>query len=131
MQTHGSGPIRGRRQAAILMMHSFPLLFTDTVARKVMTIPGTIAKPVIAYFSLVTEIAYNAGTTNVLGIGSTIAATEIATGAMPAAGVFGGEVPAIFTSVGDIYIKYSSTGTAPTTGRGYVLVRMAELNSSH
>jgi hypothetical protein len=121
------------RQTQYQMPHSLRKLvnFNDAgVASGVLvgTVPaGAIITSVIVNIATV----FNAGTTNVLTVGTTGTGTDLMTSTEAAAGVQGQKSAAAYKSTTaanpvandqDIFVAYSSTGTTPTAGVASVLV---------
>jgi hypothetical protein len=78
--------------------------------------------------------AFNAVTTNVVNVGTTTTGAEVAASAQVIAGTPGVKKPTAFYSLGvmaadtDIWVSYTQTGTAATTGVGYVIVNYVPNN---
>jgi hypothetical protein len=92
------------------------------------TVPaGAIITSVIVQIATV----FNAGTTNVLQVGTTATGSELLTSTEAAAGTQGQKAAATFKTTTasnplaadqNIWVNYAQTGTAATTGVAYVLV---------
>jgi hypothetical protein len=92
------------------------------------TIPaGAIITAVIVQIATV----FNAATTNVLTVGTTGTGTDLMTSAEAVAGTQGQKTAAAFKATTasnpvandqDIFVAYTQTGTAATTGAAYVLI---------
>lgn len=121
------------RQTQFQMPHSLRKLvnYNDAgVAAGVLV--GTIpAGSIIS--SVIVEIAtlFNAGTTNVLTVGTTGTGTDLMTSAETISGTIGQKAAATYKGTTaaapvavdtDIFVAYAQTGTAATTGVAYVLI---------
>lgn len=77
---------------------------------------------------------FNAATTNVVNVGTTTTGAEVAATAQVLPGAAGVKKPTAFYSLGimaadtDIWVSYTQTGTAATTGVGYVVVQFVPNN---
>ena len=121
------------RQTQYQMPHSLRKLvnFNDAgVAAGVLV--GTIPAGAIIT-SVIVEVAtaFNAATTNVLTVGTTGTGTDLMTSAETISGTIGQKAAATYKGTAaaapvandtDIFVAYSQTGTAATTGVAYVLV---------
>ena len=78
--------------------------------------------------------AFNAVSTNVINVGTTTVGAEVAASAQVIAGTPGVKKPTAYYSLGvmaadtDIWVSYTQTGTAATTGIGYVIVQYVPNN---
>lgn len=121
-----------KRQGSASVVHTYPVQFDTTgIASgvKVDTIKASATSPVQVEVSCQVITAFNAGTTNVLTAGTDSTATqwlgagditEGTPGFYPAANAV---AKFRLTSDTDIYIKYTQTGTAATTGSAVVIVK--------
>lgn len=131
-----TGSIYGNRQGCLPVWHTYPVAYNTTgisSAILVDTIKASTANPVIVNVQCSVNTAFNAGTTNVLTVGTSTTAnewlaagdiTEGTPGFYPASNAV-----AKFRLTADtkIYVKYTQTGTAATTGAATVIVStMAE-----
>jgi hypothetical protein len=121
------------RQTQYQMPHSLRKLvnFNDTgVASGVLV--GTIPAGAIVT-AVVVEVAtgFNAGTTNVLTVGTTGTGTDLMTSAEAIAGTIGQKTAATYKGTAaaapvandqDIFVAYTQTGTVATAGVAYVLI---------
>jgi len=121
------------RQTQYQMPHSLRKMVTFNDAgiaagNLVGTVPaGSIITSVIVQIATV----FNAGTTNVLTVGTTGTGTDLMTSAEAIAGTQGQKAGAAFKATTasnplandtDVFVAYAQTGTAATTGVGYVIV---------
>lgn len=97
------------------------------------TIRASATKPVLLEFFAEVTTVFNAVSTNVLTVGSDTTATQFLGAADITEGTLG-FYPAANATVKkrivadtDIYIKYTQTGTAATTGAALIYVRVTEL----
>lgn len=133
MSTNITGNTYGDlRQAGIVVAHTYPVNFNTTgVASAILvdTIRATTDKPVQVEVSAQVVTAFNAVTTNVLTAGTSATATEWLGAADITEGT-PGYYPASnavnkfrLTADTPIYVKYTQTGTAATTGAAIILVK--------
>jgi hypothetical protein len=77
---------------------------------------------------------FNAATTNVMNVGTTGTGAEVATSAVIIAGTAGVKKGVAFYSLGimaadtDIWVSYTQTGTAATTGVAYIVIQYVPNN---
>lgn len=127
-----TGNIQGTRQGSAVVTHSYPISF-DTLGIssgvKVDTIEASAFAPVQVEVSLQVITAFNAVTTNVLTAGTNSTATQWLGSGDVTEGT-PGYYPASnavakfrLTADTDIYVKYTQTGTAATTGAAVLIVR--------
>lgn len=91
---------------------------------------GTLpAGAIIAYEAAVmVSTAFDAGTTNVLVVGTTVGGTDVVTAAVSLSGATGTKRMSTADSLGpmaadtDIWVQYTQTGTAATVGTAYILI---------
>jgi hypothetical protein len=90
---------------------------------------GTLpAGAIITDVTTLIATAFNAATTNVMNVGTTTTGAEVGASAQILAGAAGSKKPTAYQSLGpmaadtDIWVSYTQTGTAATTGIGYVVV---------
>lgn len=90
---------------------------------------GTVpAGSIITACKVVIDTAFNAGTTNVLQVGTTATGAQIASSTDTASGTAGQKTATALNSLSavaadtDIWVNYAQTGTAATTGLAYVVV---------
>ncbi len=88
---------------------------------------GTLpAGAIIENVSALITTAFNAGTTNVINVGTTTTGAEVGASAQIIAGTPGQKKLTAFLALGvmaadqDIWVSYVPTGTAATTGVGYI-----------
>lgn len=130
--TNITGNIAGQRQGCVPVSHSYPFQFNTSgiaSAIKVDTIFASAANPVQIEVSCQVITAFNAASTNVVTAGTDTTATqwlgsgdvtEGTPGYYPASNaVFKGRL----TANTDIYVKYTQSGTAATTGSAVLLVK--------
>lgn len=88
-------------------------------AVKIYKIAASASKPKYINFQAYVDTVFNAGTTNVLTLGTTTAANEIfAAGDIDETTVGPNTSKMVkFTANTDIYAKFAQTGTAATTGK--------------
>lgn len=131
-----SSPILNGSVAALL---NFDVDFNDTdIASgvKKATIRASATAPVLLEFSAEVITAFNAASTNVLTVGSDTTAnqflgsgdiTEGTPGFYPASNA---KKSYRITADTDIYIKYTQSGTAATTGRALIYINVTPLAPS-
>lgn len=90
---------------------------------------GTLpAGAIITSVKVLIATAFNAGTTNVMNVGTTTTGGEVGATGDILAGAAGQKAPTAYTSLGamasdtDIWASYTQTGTAATAGVAYVIV---------
>lgn len=121
-----------KRQGSAAVVHTYPVQF-DTAgiasAIKVDTISAAADSPVQIEVSAQVITAFNAGTTNVLTAGTDTTAnqwlaagdiTEGTPGFYPAANAV---TKFRLTANTDVYVKYTQTGTAATTGSAVIIIK--------
>lgn len=138
MQNHTQAPTKKILYGTVNGTINFGVAFnTSGIAAGILlcTIQASVAKPVLLETMVQVQTAFNAVTTNVLTLGTDAASanqilaaadiTEGTPGFYPAgAGV--GKV--VLTANTDIYVKYTQTGTAATTGAAKVFLKMTVLD---
>lgn len=98
------------------------------------TIQASVAKPVLLDAQVEIITAFNAVTTNVLTLGTDTTANQILAAADITEGTPGfypasaGVGKVRLTANTNIYVKYTQTGTAATTGAAKVYLKMTPLN---
>ncbi|MGY2052408.1 hypothetical protein [Methylobacterium sp. JK268] len=94
-------------------------------------VPFKNAMPVGAIITgllVVVEQAFNAGTTNVLTVGSAPGGSDLATGSDTGAGTVGAKQPTTASALGRLtadtvpYVTFTSTGAAPTAGVADIVI---------
>jgi hypothetical protein len=120
------------RQGSANVVHTYPVQFNTTgIASgiKVDTIRASAAKPVQIEVSAQVITAFNAVTTNVLTAGTDTTATQWLGAADITEGT-PGFYPASnavkkfrLTADTDVYLKYTQTGTAATTGSAVIIIK--------
>lgn len=127
-----TGNIQGTRQGSAVVTHSYPIAISTvgiSSGVKVDTIEASTFAPVHVEVSMQVVTAFNAVTTNVLTAGTNSTATqwlgagdvtEGTPGYYPASNAV---FKARLTADTDIYVKYTQTGTAATTGAAVLIVR--------
>lgn len=129
---HSVGNTYGVRQGSLEIVHTYPVQYNTTgIASAVLvdTIKASVEYPVQVEVSAQVVTAFNAVTTNVLTVGTTTAATQwLASGDIDETTL--GYYPASnavakfrLTADTNIYVKYTQTGTAATTGSAIVIVK--------
>jgi hypothetical protein len=129
--TNSTGSTYGQRQGSFEVIHTYPVAYNTTgisSAVLVDTIQASTSKPVIVNVQCSVNTAFNAGTTNVLTVGTSTTANEwLAAGDINEA--VAGFYPASnavtkfrLTADTKIYVKYTQTGTAATTGAATVII---------
>jgi hypothetical protein len=126
--------------ASVLSLVTFAALFNTTgIASgvKLMTIVASPTKPVLLETFAEVIAAFNAVSTNVLTVGTDAASanqilaaadiTEGTPGFYPAANA---TVKKRLIADTDIYVKYTQTGTAATTGNALIYFRVTPLHPS-
>lgn len=114
----------------------FTVNFNDTgIASgvKKFTLQASVDKPLLLEFSAEVITAFNAVTTNVLTVGSDTTANQFLAAADITEGT-PGFYPASnanklyrITANTDIYVKYTQTGTAATTGKANIYINVTPL----
>lgn len=96
---------------------------------------GTLpAGAIITSLKVLIATAFNAGTTNVMNVGTTTTGGEVGATGDILAGAAGQKSPTAYTSLGvmaadtDIWASYTQTGTAGTAGIAYVIVAFVPNN---
>ena len=129
MDTNLTGSIKGTRHGSVIVSQSAPFTITDGTAKKIFTIKASTTIPVVAEFFMATVTAFNAGTTNKFSVGTTSAATEIINVTNPpAAAAASASTTKVLTADTDIYVQYTQSGTAATTGAGAIVAKIYTLN---
>ena len=127
--SNATGPVYGNRRASLVTRHTFPFDFSQrastTAGIQLAIIRASADKPVQVIASVQVIAAFNSGTSDTITLGTTTTATEIIPSGVTAGSP--GYYPtattrARFVVDTPIYLKYTSAGTAPTTGTGVVLV---------
>lgn len=121
-----------KRQGSASVVHTYPVQFNTTgIASgvKVDTIKASATSPVQIEASAQVITAFNAASTNVLTVGTDTTAnqwlaagdiTEGTPGFYPASNAV---TKFRLTADTDVYIKYTQTGTAATTGSAVILIK--------
>lgn len=96
---------------------------------------GTLpAGAIITDVTTLISTVFNAATTNVINVGTTPTGAEIAATAQVIPGTAGSKKPTAYQALGamaadqDVWVSFTQTGTAATTGIGYVIVSYAPNN---
>jgi hypothetical protein len=134
---HNEAPTVERLYGNVASLLNFTVNFNDSgIASGVrkFRIAGTTARPVLLEVLSQVETVFNAATTNVLTLGTDAASanqilaagdiTEGTAGFYPATGFIAKQ--RITTTV-DIYVKFTQTGTAATTGKAHFYFRLTPL----
>lgn len=137
---HISIPSSPILQGSVAALLTFSAVFgntTLTAGSKVATIRADAKNPVLLEFFAEVTTLFNGGTTNVLTVGSNAAdanqflaagdITEGTVGFYPAANA---TVKKRIVADTDIYIKYTQSGTAATTGAALIYLRVTPLAPS-
>ncbi len=132
MSANLTGNVYGERQASVHVIHTYVVNFNSTgVSSAILldTIRATTDKPVQIECSAQVVTAFNAVSTNVLTLGSTTTATEYLASGDITEGT-PGYYPASnavtkfrLTSDTPLYVKYTQSGTAATTGQAVMIVK--------
>ena len=140
-EIHSQGKVYPTRLGQEKVLHSIPIAVVPstsnlTLAAGVLALTvEAIEKPTIAEFQVVVQTAFNAGTTNVLVVGTTSGGNDIfgssditegTPGFYPANGTV---KQVLITADTPIYFTYTFTGTNPTTGVAYLLVNVFGLET--
>lgn len=127
--TNLTGNIYGQRQGCISVVHTYPFQFNTSgiaSAIKVDTIRASATNPVQAQIQCQVITAFNAGTTNVATAGTDTTANQWLSASDITEGTPGyyPTTSAKFrlTADTDIYVKYTQTGTAATTGSAVLII---------
>lgn len=134
---HNQLPTKKILYGSVAALVTFAALYnTSGIGSAVLlcTIQASAAKPVLLEASAEVITAFNAGTTNVLTLGTNTTATQIlgaaditeGTPGFYPAGAGVGKVRLVANT--DIYVKYAQTGTAASTGAAKIYLRMTPLN---
>lgn len=111
-------------------VQSFPVAYTNTTAKKVITLRATALKPVRVKGFFITTTAFN-GTSPTLSLGTDATPTEwlnaITPAAVGAAPAVASTAERIITADTDVYIK-AGGGGSNTTGAGYLVLETSEMN---
>jgi len=131
--TNFTGNVYGQRQGCSIIAHTYPVNFNTAgiaTAIKVDTIKASVTNPVYIESSSVVITAFNALTTNVLTAGTTSAnaneilaagdITEGTPGFYPAANAV---IKQRLIADTEIWVKYTQSGTAATTGAAVIIVK--------
>lgn len=146
MFTHQKGPFRGNRKYGVPVVGTFEVNYnTSGISSgiKVGEIEVKENRPVHVKVWLWIVTAFNAGTTNVLTIGTDSTANQWLAAGDFDEGVTGhrpvSEDPALIeqpthkefllTSTTEIWIKFTQTGTAASAGKAYFFVEVKEVNT--
>ncbi len=131
MQNHASGATAGIRPGSTSVVHSLVVNFNSTTNRKFIRVKASAAQPVLVDFSVITTVAFDAGTLNQIRIGTTSGGAElIALTNLPAINTLTALGGRIFTADTDVYVGLNLTGTAATAGAGFLVARVAEMNKT-
>jgi len=136
-EIHSQGKIYPTRLGQENVLHSVPVNFNDTgVASGILCLTvDALEKPTVVEVQVIVTTAFNAGTTNVLLVGTTaggndiLAASDI-TEATPGFYPSNGGAKQILVTVDTpIYVTYTYTGTAPTTGQAFIVINVFGLET--
>ena len=137
--TNLTGNIYGNRQGSVDVTHTYPIAFNTTgIGSSILVdrIQASAQRPVQVEVSCNVTAIFNAGTTNVLTVGTSTAATEwfgtgdideTATGYYPASNAV---KKFRLTSDTPVYIKYTQSGTPGSAGKAVVIIREYAENSA-
>lgn len=123
------------RLGAKPVTHTFTVNYS--IGSTAVKIPGlhisaSSSEPSYVFTDVKIGTVFNASTTNVLTIGTTTAANEIVTssGIDESTATFQPNVGALkLTADADVYVRYTQTGTAATTGQADFFLRIVPVNT--
>ena len=137
--TNLTGNIYGNRQGSVDVTHTYPIAFNTTeIASAILVdrIQASSWQPVQIELTVNVTEAFNAGSSNVISVGTSTTATEWINGATEISEGTPGYYPASnavkkfrLTSDTPVYIKFVQTGTPATTGNAVVIIREYAENS--
>lgn len=136
MTEHNSGGAKGTRQGCIHIMHTVPVTFADltAVAKKLLTIAGTVANPMYFRISAVVRIQNNIATTAALAVGVTGATYVDAIAAFDMKGAVGANATQaanpikLATADVDVYALPTLGGATGTAGVVDVIIEVWDAN---
>lgn len=138
MQSHGTGPQRGSRISGISFIHTIPIDFSNNASAtnyKVLTIKGSLKKPVFVRLYVVVVVADNSATSSVVSVGDAAAGagffSAVDLKASAGSNYFYGSNGNLYPIIVDtnFWVRVTRVGT-PTAGRSYLIVEGVEGNST-